>query len=184
MDRFGVTQQTEAQNQGDRSDSDASSKPAFTTPPPPPMSEYKTPITNTQRRRGSEYIQQCVAIKDITPTVLYMMEKVERGTTRMVHRGKLAQELLQATTAAGEAREARKKAGNKVVQKYREIYGHQARRQIALDREDELRVVNMRLQREQAPWRKRYKVVMTNLVPVLIEEWSKGRFGSYIVVEE
>jgi hypothetical protein len=44
-----------------------------------------------------------------------MIEKVERGTTRIVYKGKLAQELLQATTTAGEAREARKKAGNKVV---------------------------------------------------------------------
>ena len=112
------------------------------------------------------------------------MEKVERGTTRMVHKGKLAQELLRATTAAGEAREARKKAGNKVVQKYGEIYGHQARRQIALDREDELRVVNMRLQREQAPWKKRYKVVMTKLVSVLREEWSKGRFQGCTALEE
>ena len=103
------------------------SEPAFATPPPPPMSKYKTPITNTQRRRGSDYIQERVAAKDITPTVLHVIEKVERGTTRMVHKGKLAQELLQATTAAGEAREARKKAGNKVVQKYGEIYGHQAR---------------------------------------------------------
>jgi hypothetical protein len=33
----------------------------------------------------------------------------------MVYKGKLAQELLQATTIAGEAREACKKAGNKVV---------------------------------------------------------------------
>ena len=79
------------------------------------MSEYKTLITNTQRRRGSDYIQERVAIKDITLMVLYIIEKVKRGTTQMVHKGKLAQELLQATTAAGEAREARKKAGNKVV---------------------------------------------------------------------
>ena len=48
MDRFGVTKQTEAPNQGDGSDSDASSEPAFTTPPPPLMSKYKTLITNTQ----------------------------------------------------------------------------------------------------------------------------------------
>jgi FtsZ-binding cell division protein ZapB len=102
--------------------------------------------------------------------VLHVIEKVERGTTQMVYKGKLAQELLQATTAAGEAREARKKAGNKVVQK--------------LDREDELRVVNMRLQREQAPWRKRYKVVMTKLVPVLRGEWSKRRFQEYTALEE
>jgi hypothetical protein len=91
------------------------SKPAFVTPPPPLISEYKTPITNTQRRRGSNYIQEHVAIKDITPTVLHVIEKVKQGTTRIVYKGKLAQELLQATTAAGEACEARKKAGNKVV---------------------------------------------------------------------
>ena len=79
------------------------------------MSKYKPLITNTQRRRGSDYIQERVAAKDITPTVLYVIEKVERGTTWMVYKGKLAQELLQATTIAGEAREACKKAGNKVV---------------------------------------------------------------------
>jgi hypothetical protein len=44
-----------------------------------------------------------------------VIEKVKQGTTRIVYKGKLAQELLQATTAAGEACEARKKAGNKVV---------------------------------------------------------------------
>ena len=58
MDRFGITKQIEVLNQGDDdgSNSDASSEPAFVTPPPPPMSKYKTPITNTQRRRGSNYI--------------------------------------------------------------------------------------------------------------------------------
>jgi hypothetical protein len=58
MDRFGITKQIEVLNQGDDdgSNSDASSEPAFATPPPPLMSKYKTPITNTQRRRGSDYI--------------------------------------------------------------------------------------------------------------------------------
>jgi hypothetical protein len=44
----------------------------------------------------------------------------------MVYKGKLAQELLQAITIAGEAYKACKKASNKVVQKYGEIYGHKA----------------------------------------------------------
>jgi hypothetical protein len=79
------------------------------------MSEYKTLIINTQRQRGSNYIQERVTAKDITPTVLYVIEKVERGTTQIVYKEKLAQELLQAITVAREAREARKKAGNKVV---------------------------------------------------------------------
>jgi hypothetical protein len=56
MDRFSVTKQIEALNQGDRSNSNALFELAFITPPPPPMSKYKTPITNTQRRRGSDYI--------------------------------------------------------------------------------------------------------------------------------
>jgi hypothetical protein len=41
------------------------------------------------------------------------------------------------------ARKERKEASSKIVQKYGEIYGHQARREIALDEEDEKEVVNM-----------------------------------------
>ena len=38
----------------------------------------------------------------------------------------------------------RKEASGKVVQKYEEIYKHQARREIFLNKEDEKEVVNMR----------------------------------------
>ena len=41
------------------------------------------------------------------------------------------------------ARKERKKASSKVVQKYSKIYGHQARRDIFLDKEDEKEVINM-----------------------------------------
>jgi hypothetical protein len=34
------------------------STPGFATPPPRPWSEFTTPITNTQRKRGSEYVKE------------------------------------------------------------------------------------------------------------------------------
>ena len=49
------------------------------------------------------------------------------------------------------ARKERKEASSKVVQKYGEIYGHQAWREIFLDKEDEKEVVNMRNSRLSKP---------------------------------
>ena len=88
------------------------------------------------------------------------MEKVKKGTDQLVISGQLAQELLRANNAYAEKRKERKEGSNKVVQKYGEIYGHQARRQIEEDKEDRKRVVNMREKRLQAPWKKQYKGVM------------------------
>jgi hypothetical protein len=65
------------------------------------------------------------------------MEKVEKGTDQLVISGRLAQELLMANNAYAEQRKQRKEGSNKVVQKYSEIYRHQARRQIEEDKEDE-----------------------------------------------
>ena len=138
------------------------SEPAFATPPPRPWTEFRTPITNTQRRRGSEYIQSRVRSGEpLTPIAIRVMEKVEKGTDQLVISGRLAQELLKANNAYAEQRKQRKDGSNKVVQKYGEIYGSQARRQIAEDEEDEKRVVNMREKRLQDPWKKRYKSIMT-----------------------
>jgi hypothetical protein len=60
--------------------SNKSSEPAFITPLPCPIIKYITPITNTQRRRGSDFIQSRFALQNMTPIVLYIMEKLERGT--------------------------------------------------------------------------------------------------------
>jgi hypothetical protein len=56
------------------------------------------------------------------------MEKVQKGSDKMVLEGQLSKELLKATTTAGAKCKARKDAPNTVVQKYREIYGYVARR--------------------------------------------------------
>ena len=67
-------------------------------------------------------------------------------------------------TIAEDARKSRKDASGKVVQKYREIYGNQARLQIQADIEDERQVVNMRENRLQKPWREKYKKMVKKFV--------------------
>jgi hypothetical protein len=59
--------------------------------------------------------------------------------------------MLKATNSAAAQRQARKEGSSKIVQKYREIYGYQAQRQIAKDEEDKKKVVNMREKRLQDP---------------------------------
>jgi hypothetical protein len=65
----------------------------------------------------------------------------------MILAEQLAKEHLAATKAREKARKERNKAPNKVVQKYGEIYGYQARRQIAKDKEDKRRVINIQEKR-------------------------------------
>ena len=57
---------------------------------------------------------------------------------------------LRATQSREKARRERNNIPNHVVQKYGEIYGHQARRQIAEDEEEEREVINMREKRIKA----------------------------------
>ena len=106
--------------------SDDESEPAFATPPPPPWHEFTTPITNTGRRRGSQYVKGRLLVGTVTPTVIRVQEKVEKAADRMILTGQLAKEHLAATIAREKARKERNEAPNKVVQKYGEIYGHQA----------------------------------------------------------
>ena len=75
------------------------------------------------------------------------MEKVKKGTDQLVISEQLAQELLRANNAYAKKQKERKEGSNKVVQKYGEIYGYQARRQIKADKENKKRVVNMREKR-------------------------------------
>jgi len=55
------------------------------------------------------------------------MAKTEKATERFLNTGVLTQELLLNTTAAEKERQKVKNASGKVVQKYGEIYGHEAR---------------------------------------------------------
>ena len=171
MKDFGGIQEVESEELSEEEES------AFATPPPLPWTEFRTPITNTQRRRGSEYIQSRVRSGlPLTPVVIRVMEKVEKGTDQLVISGQLAQELLRANNAYAEKRKERKEGSNKVVQKYGEIYGHQARRQIEEDEEDEKRVVNMREKRLQAPWKKQYRGIMVKFSSLYVNLRLQGKF--------
>ena len=90
----------------------------------------------------------------ITPTVLRVQDKVVKASDRMVTAGQLSTEYLRVTQAREKARKERNNDG-RVVQKYGEIYGSAARRQIAEDEEEEREVINMREQRfkkKQEKW--------------------------------
>ena len=72
-----------------------------------------------------------------------------QASERSILAGGLATNRIHDLSIAEAARNARAEASSKIVQKYGEIYGHQARRDIALDEEDEKEVINVRTQRQQ-----------------------------------
>jgi DDE superfamily endonuclease len=148
----------------------------FATPPPPPWHEFTTPITNTGRRRGIEYVKGRMLVGSITPTAIRVFEKIDKATDLMLVKGQLSTELLAANNAKEKERRERNDAPNKVVQKYGEIYGHQARRQIEEDEREEALVVNMREKRLRDPWKKRYKAIIKNFPELYENIRSEGRF--------
>ncbi|KAH6667219.1 hypothetical protein B0J14DRAFT_676966 [Halenospora varia] len=160
------------------STSSRESTPGFATPPPAPWSEFQTPITYTQRKRGADYIDGRVKNGPwpLTPTALHVMDKIEKGTQKLILSGQLSTELLQANAAAGEARQKRKDAKGTVMQKYGEIYGGQARRQMRADDDDEAKVVNMRLKREQKPWKAKWKALSRGWTDQYNELLYQGKF--------
>jgi DDE superfamily endonuclease len=135
----GIQEAPRVESSDDESD-------GFATPPPI-WTEFDTPITNTGRRRGQAYVTERLKEGNITPTVLRVQDKVVKAADRMVSAGQLLTEYLRATQAREQARKERNDQPNKIVQKYGEIYGFQARRQIAEDEEEEREVINMREQR-------------------------------------
>jgi hypothetical protein len=99
-----------------KSEESSEEEPAFATPPPLPWTEFQTPVTNTQRRRGSEYIQTRIRSNlPLTSVALRVMEKVKKGTNQLVISGRLAQELLIANNTYAKQRKQRKEGSNKIV---------------------------------------------------------------------
>jgi hypothetical protein len=92
--------------------------------------------------------------------------------------GALATNWVYDLAIAEAARKERKEASGKVVQKYGEIYGHQAWRDIFLDDEEEKEVVNMRNNRLSKPWKKKYKLVMKELMTGFTDRHLKSTFTS------
>ena len=119
----------------------------FGTLLPRPWNEFNTPITNTGRRRRQDYVIERLKGGVITPTVIRVQEKVAKASDIMVLAGQLSTEYLRATQAREKARKKRNNISNKVIQKFGEIYGYQARRQITDDKKDKRKVVNIREER-------------------------------------
>lgn len=145
-----------------------SSSPAFATPPPrSDWSQFNTPLTMRTRKKGVEYIRKrhFESIEQgtpITPSVIRVAEKVEKGSETSMLRGALSKHRLYILSKAEAAHKRRKEASGKVVQKYGEIRVYQARRQIEGE-EEEKRVINMRLKRLEKGWHKNYLKVLKEL---------------------
>ena len=121
------------------------------------------------RKQGIEYVQERTVLAmegdiPITPSVLQVQDKVAQASERSILAGGLATNRIHDLSIAEAARNAKKDASSKIVQKYSEIYGYQAQRDIALDKEGEKEVINMRTLRQQKVWKKKYKKVMLELV--------------------
>ena len=122
----------------------------FATPPlmPTNWNLYATPLTMRSQKQGLEYIRsRTVSAIDsnipITPLVLQVQDKVVQAAEQSILAGALATNRVYDLSIAEAARKERKEASGKVVQKYGEIYGHQAQREIALDEEDEKEVTSI-----------------------------------------
>ena len=76
---------------------------------------------------------------------------VDKSVVRDLLAGQLAKEHLHNVLAKETKRKRKNNTPNKIIQKYREIKGSIARRQMKADDDDAAKVVNMREKREQAP---------------------------------
>ena len=108
-------------------------------------------------------------VTPITPSVIRVADKVENASQRSMLAGALATNRIHDLSIAEAARQKRKEASGKIVQKYGEIYGHQARKDIAADEDDEKEVINMREQRLMKPWKVKYKAVVKKFKQDYIE---------------
>ncbi|KAI1002930.1 hypothetical protein K3495_g5275 [Podosphaera aphanis] len=103
----------------------------------------------------------------LSPTVVRIIDQVEKYTKRKLLQGQLSTELLHANNAKKNGREERAAQSSKAVQKFGEIYGHQARRQIQFLEWHEQRPVSMKEKFERAPYLKAYKVFIKELPDTL-----------------
>jgi DNA-binding protein H-NS len=167
----------------ERSCSVDSDESGFMTPPPP-WHEFTTPITNTGRRRGAQYVAGRLQVGEITPTIIRVQEKVEKAADKMILAGQLSTELLTVNNAKQKEREERNNAPNKVVQKYGEIYGNVAQRQIAADELAEDIVVNMHERRMRKPHLEYYKWFVQEFPDIFYILRDDGRFKSTRTLKE
>ena len=140
------------------------------------QTEFTTLIMNTRQRRGFLYIKDRIITGDITPTAIRVIKKVEKAADIMIFDRQLSTELLAVNNAKKKEKEKRNSQSNKVVQKYEEIYGYQARKQIEKDEREEERIVNIREKRLRDSQKKRYKEMIRNFLLEYKSIKLKARF--------
>ena len=80
----------------------------------------------------------------VTPLVIQVQDKVEQASQRSILASALTTNRVHDLSVIEKARAARKDLkGNKIVQKFGEIYGREARKQMEEDNANELKVVNI-----------------------------------------
>jgi hypothetical protein len=157
----------DSDSEGSRSDRSE----VFTTPPPrtllPTFVDWPTPLTMHTRMKGSEYVKghmQAVIGNEqpLTPSVAHVQNKLEKSAQQLMLSGALSKNQLYDLSLAAERRK-NIEDGGKIVQKYGEIYGQAALRQIEEDRAEELLMVNMRDQHALKQLRKNWKAVIAEV---------------------
>ena len=93
----------------------------------------------------------------------------------MILKGQLSTKLLAANNTKEEERRAWNDAPNNAVQKYGEIYSNVVYRQIAEDKEDERRIVNIQEKRLTEPHKKCYKALMKNFLTLYRQVRDEGK---------
>ena len=113
----------------------------------------------------------------LSPTVVRIIDQAEKYTKHKLLQGQLSTELLHANNTKKKEREELTAQSSKVVQKFGEIYGHQARRQIQFLEWHEQRPVSMIEKYERAPYLKAYKKFIKELADTLYLVRADGAFG-------
>jgi hypothetical protein len=146
MNQYGGIQESESEPTRE-----PSSSPAFATPPPRPWEEFRTPITYTGRKRGADYLDNRLdnGPFPLTPSFRHVKAKVDKFTENQLHTGELAQQHLKSVLAHQAVIKQRNNQPGTIIQKYGEIYGHQARRLIDWDDSEKNKVVNLIEERQK-----------------------------------
>lgn len=166
MKEFTGQQQTSA---GDSSsESEGHTDTPHTPPPLDDWKEWPTPLTIRTLRRGQDYVTERVGLAiasdcPLTPSVSRVNHVINSATERSMVRGALSSQRIHDLNEAEKTRNERDQGSNRQVQRYGEIYGKQARRQIEEDKKEEERLVNVRNARMQKVWRKAYKQVVAEI---------------------
>jgi hypothetical protein len=155
---------TTAGAEADKSSSDLSGDDFAPIPPRTPTPEitfadWPTPMTMRSRKKGIEYVatRQTEVINGstaLTLSVKRVADKPNKAAETAILRGGLSTHRLHDLTMSEKLRQV-KKDGSKIVQKFGEIYGKHALRQIEATNVDEM--VNIRAKQERKKWMTKFR---------------------------